>query len=145
MSLAIWFPLGPCPIHSQKLCHKGSMGCGFYFREQFIKFDQVVVGYSHNFCATSAGMYHPGKTLSYINRFLARLVFTFLFWEQAEYLPMPWTLESSCEVRQHQYLSMFNEIWRRCLQQQSLTISLWGSINNIGNHLSCLGISMGLL
>jgi hypothetical protein len=37
---------------------------------------------------------------------------------------------------------MFNEFYWCCLQQQGHAVSLWRAINNVGNNLDSLGISI---
>ena len=36
--------------------------------------------------------------------------------------------------------SMFSEIYRHCLHQEGLTVSLWIATDNFGNSLYCLAI-----
>ena len=108
------FVLGPWPICSQVLCDPSGvryLGVGLKSEKK-----KKVVGYSYSTYATVAQVYLAGSVSLWVSGLTAELVFTFLLWLCAEYLPVPWTL-----VRDQLDASGFNGISKCCLQQQLLT------------------------
>ena len=75
---------------------------------------------------------------------VAGLVFMFLIWQYAQYLPIPKTPELEVEALcRHQLdLSMFSELCRCCFQQWYLTFCLWRATIVLATAWAVLGIPM---
>lgn len=74
-------------------------------------------------------------------RFRVGLVFTFLLWYCAEYLPVHETLIGRVKTLcRHQFkFSKFNESHSCCLQPWGLTIKVWRATYSLGRSLHCRG------
>lgn len=121
----VWFSMGSWPIQLQVLGHLSSFNYGFYLTEWALVPDcdwlhlQLFVFFS----ARVAPAYHQCTHHYRSQGFIASLVFTFLIWSCAEYLPVSMAVRV---LTRHQLcLSMFTELCIHCFQQQGLTTSLW--------------------
>lgn len=77
-------------------------------------FNQIVIGYFHNFSATIVSAHFVGRASLLIKGCIAELVFLFLCWCHAEY-SLTRTLVTKGESSKLN-LSVFNGICRCCLQ-----------------------------
>lgn len=102
-----------------------------------------MVGYSHNFCATIAGVYqHCGQKGLQLEQCLpfssGSLQSTSLYHEHQ-------SVEMMALGRHQLNVSMFSELYGHFIQQQVLIISLQRATNTLGHTLCYLRASMGHL
>lgn len=106
------------------------------------KSNLIVVDYSEELCATIAMVYLVGRTPLLTERFKVGLVFIFLFWYFAEYLPVPTMMHVRVKAsyRHHRDSPKLCDLCRCCFQQ---AIGSWFQciVSNLctGNSLCCLG------
>lgn len=102
--------------------------------------NQRVFGYFNNFCGTNAPAYLVGRSALQITGFASGLVVTFPFS----------SMQSNFQCHEHQSVgamaqlryqfnfSMFNKVYKFCLQQWGLSYNFWRITNSLGNSLRCV-------
>lgn len=86
---------------------------------------------------TPTKAYLASRRILYIKGFIMNWFGVYIsLWQHTEYLPVPKSLAVGGPAQFHR----FSELYRFCLQQQGLAVSLWRADQTLDNSLGCLQV-----